>query len=84
MHNSLRADDDDYSSNNLVRAATKVFSMGTNIVNKEKVVSGTCSEDSVTLCLSSLRVPQDIVSLLLICIYSCKKICGCDAICGNS
>ena len=30
--------------------------MGTKFVNKEEIVSGTCNEDSVTLCLSSLRV----------------------------
>ena len=33
-----------------------VLSMGTQVVNKEEIVSGTSSEDSVTLCLSSLRV----------------------------
>ena len=31
-----------------------VFSMGAKFVNNEEIVSGTCSEDLVTLCLSSL------------------------------
>ena len=52
------------------RATAMVLSMGTNIVNKEKVVSGTCSEDSVTLCLSSLRVPQDLVELDIVVVLS--------------
>ena len=30
--------------------------MGTQFLNKEEIVNGTRSEDSVTLCLSSLRV----------------------------
>ena len=33
-----------------------VLSMGTKFANKEEIVSGTRSEDSVTLRLSSLRV----------------------------
>ena len=33
-----------------------VLSMGTKFVNKEEIVSGTRSEDSVTLRLSTLRV----------------------------
>ena len=33
-----------------------VISMSTKFVNKEEIVSGTRSEDSVTLRLSSLRV----------------------------
>ena len=33
-----------------------ILSMGTKFVNKEEIVSGTRSEDSVTLRLSSLRV----------------------------
>ena len=56
-----------------VHATPKVLGMGTNIGHKEKVRNGTCSEDSMTLYLSLLRVPQDVVLLLLICIYSCKK-----------
>ena len=59
-----------FSSNNLLRTATMILNIGTNIVNKEKVVIVTCSEYSMTLCLSSLRVPQDLVALLLFCIYS--------------
>ena len=51
-----------------VHATPKVLGMGTNIGHKEKVRNGTCSEDSMTLYLSSLQVPQDIVLLLLICI----------------
>ena len=30
------------------------LSMGTKSVDKEEIASSTCSEDSVTLCLSSL------------------------------
>ena len=33
-----------------------ILSMGTQFVNKEEIVSGTRSEDSVIQCLSSLRV----------------------------
>ena len=38
------------------RAPAIVLSMGTKFVNKEEIVSGTQSEDSVTPRLSSLRV----------------------------
>ena len=39
-----------------VCAPAIVLSMGTTFVNKEEIVSGTHSDDSVTLRLSSLRV----------------------------
>ena len=72
MHvTSVHADDDDFQATmSYLRATAMDLSMGTNIVNKEKVVSGTCSEDSVTLCLSSLRVPQDLVELDIVVVLS--------------
>ena len=46
----------DIWNTNIVCVTAIVLSMGTQFVNKEEIVSGTPSEDSVTLCLSSLRV----------------------------
>ena len=46
----------DIWNTNIVCVTAIVLSMGTQFVNKEEIVSGTRSEDSVTLCLSSLRV----------------------------
>ena len=46
----------DIWNTNVVCVTAIVLSMGTQFVNREEIVSGTRSEDSVTLCLSSLRV----------------------------
>ena len=46
----------DIWNTNIVCVTAIVLSMGTQFVNKEEIVSGICNEDSVTLCLSSLRV----------------------------
>ena len=59
MHMSLHAVGMFYIKN-LLRVAAMILSMGTNVVNNKKVVSGACREDSVTSHLSSLRVPQDL------------------------
>ena len=62
MDISQRVDDDDFMrTDSLMRAAATVLRMGTNIGSNKKVVSGTCREDSVTLCPSTLQVPQDLV-----------------------
>ena len=45
-----------------------VLSMGTQVVNKEEIVSGTCNEDSVTLCLSSLRVLTEMYIHIYFCL----------------
>ena len=39
--------------------ATTVLSMGTKFVDKEEIVSATCSEDSVTLCLPHCKCSQE-------------------------
>ena len=46
----------DIWNTNIVCVTAIVLSMGTQFVNKEEIVSGTHNADSVTLCLSSLRV----------------------------
>ena len=44
-----------------------ILSMGTQFVNKEEIVSGTRSEDSVTLRLSSLQVLTEMyISIFLL------------------
>ena len=45
-----------------------VLSMGTQFVNKEEFVSGTRSEDSVTQCLSSLRVLTEMYIYIFFCL----------------
>ena len=50
-----------------------VLSMGTQFVNKEKFVSGTRSEDSVTLCLSSLRVLTEMYIFFCLVVLFDKK-----------
>ena len=57
MHMSLHAVGMFYIKN-FLRVAAMILSMGTNVVNNKNVVSGTCREDSVTLHLSLLQVPQ--------------------------
>ena len=57
MHMSLRAVGTFYIKN-LLHVAAMILNMGTNVVNNKKNVSGTQREDSVTLRLSSLQVPQ--------------------------
>ena len=76
-NNSLHADYAANLSNNLVCAAAMALSMGTNVGNDEKVVSGTCRQDSVDTLLPSLLVPQNLVSivelsLLLFCMHTCR------------
>ena len=52
-----------------------VLSMGTQFVNKEEIVSGTPSEDSVTPCLSSLRMLTEMYIYIFFClvIYLIEK-----------
>ena len=48
-----------------------VLSMGTQFVDKEEIVSGTRSEDSATLSLSSLRVLTEMYIYIYIYILFC-------------
>ena len=45
-----------------------VHSMGTKFANKEEIISGTRSEDSVTICLSSLRVLTEMYINIFLCL----------------
>ena len=60
---------------NIVCVTAIVLSMGTQFVNKEEIVSGARSEDSVTLCLPSLRVLTEInmYTFCLVVLFDKKK-----------
>ena len=61
---SLRAIDNEVVFSNLIRAAATILSVGMNGVYK-KVACGNCREDSVPSYLSSMRVPQDLVQIII-------------------